>query len=117
MKMNVMTTIVDNALSPHAARPRAPAVPPHGGKLVSRLAVGAEAADVLARARTLPKIALDARTSADAELIATGALSPLEGFLGEDDYFSVVRRGRLASGVLFPIPITLSVPASRRAEL
>src|SRR5580765_3771214 len=112
-----MTTIVDTLATPRVARPSAPAVPPHGGTLVNRLVTGAEADDVLARARTLPKIAFDARTASDAELIATGALSPLDGFLGEDDYFSVVRRRRLASGVLFPIPITLSVPATRRSEI
>ncbi len=110
-----MTTIVESH-APRVARTLPPAVPPHGGALVSRFVHGAEAGDVLSRARTLPKIALDARTSADAELVASGAFSPLEGFLGEADYFSVVRRRRLASGVLFPIPITLSVPASRRAE-
>jgi len=114
--MNKMTIIVDT-LAPRIARPAAPAIPPHGGTLVNRLVTGAEAVELLARARTLPVIALDARTASDAELIATGALSPLEGFLREEDYFSVVRRRRLANGVLFPIPITLSVPASRRSEI
>jgi len=114
--MNNMTIIVDT-LAPRIARPAAPAIPPHGGTLVNRLVTGAEAVELLARARTLPVIALDARTASDAELIATGALSPLEGFLREEDYFSVVRRRRLANGVLFPIPITLSVPASRRSEI
>ena len=112
-----MTTIVETVSNPRVARPAAHAVPPHGGVLVNRLVSGAEAEDVLSRARSLPAIQLDARTASDAELVATGALSPLEGFLGEDGYFSVVRRRRLANGVLFPIPITLSVPASRRSEI
>jgi ATP sulfurylase len=92
-------------------------VPPHGGELVSRWVVGAEAADLLSRAKALPKVALDARTGADAELIAAGAFSPLVGFLGAGDYFAVVRERRLTSGVLFPIPLTLSIPAARRAEI
>lgn len=111
-----MMTIVESIPARQSARAPS-AVPPHGGTLVSRFVHGAEAVDVLARAKALPSIALDARTATDAELIATGALSPLEGFLGEDDYFSVVRRRRLANGILFPIPITLSIPAARRSEI
>jgi sulfate adenylyltransferase len=81
------------------------------------LVVGPEATDVLERAQTLPKVVLDARSAADAELIATGAFSPVDGFLGEEDYFAVVRQSRLARGVLFPIPLTLTIPATRRAEV
>jgi sulfate adenylyltransferase len=115
--MNVMTTIVDSVSATRVARPSTFAIPPHGGTLVNRFVTGAEAEDVLARARTLPAIALDGRAASDAELVATGALSPLVGFVGEEDYFSIVRRRRLANGVLFPIPITLSVPGSRRSEI
>ncbi len=99
--MNTMTTIVE----------------PHGGKLVDRSVSGADGEELLARARTLPPVELDARGAADVEVIASGALSPLEGFVTEEDYFSIVRTKRLANGILFPIPITLTVPASRRAEL
>ncbi|HEY8087503.1 MAG TPA: sulfate adenylyltransferase [Polyangiaceae bacterium] len=88
-------------------------VPAHGGKLVDRLVQADEAADLLLRARGLPRVRLDARTGADAELIATGALSPLDGFLRRDDYFGVIRDVHLSTGELFPIPITLGVP---RAE-
>ena len=90
-------------------------VPAHGGKLVDRLVGADEAADILLRARELPRVRLDARTSADAELIATGALSPLDGFLHRDDYLSVVRDLHLTTGALFPIPITLSVPRAEGA--
>ena len=88
-------------------------VPAHGGKLVARLLHGDDAKELLLRASALPptaRVTLDARTGADAELIATGALSPLEGFIGRDDYFGVVRDAHLKSGLLFPIPITLTVP-------
>jgi ATP sulfurylase len=85
-------------------------VPAHGGKLVDRLVRDGEAEDLLRGARTLPAVRLDARTGADAELIATGALSPLEGFLGSADYRSVIEKTHLANGTLFPIPITLGVP-------
>ena len=94
-------------------------VPAHGGALVDRLVGGDAAADVLRRAKGLASVSLDPRTAADAELIATGALSPLNGFLCKDDYFSVIGQAHLASGTLFPIPITLSVPrgdASKYSE-
>jgi ATP sulfurylase len=92
-------------------------VPAHGGKLVNRLVQADEAADLLLRAKQLPKVRLDARTSADAELIATGALSPLDGFLRKDDYFAVVRDVHLTSGELFPIPITLGVPKADAGQV
>jgi sulfate adenylyltransferase len=101
-----------NSDAPTTPSPRSHEVPAHGGRLVDRLVTGDQAADVLRRARELPKISLDARSGADAELIATGAFSPLEGFVGKDDYVSVVRDARLSSAkkALFSIPITLGVP-------
>jgi ATP sulfurylase len=92
-------------------------VPAHGGKLVNRLVRADEAADLLLRAKQLPKVRLDARTGADAELIATGALSPLGGFLRKEDYFAVVRDVHLTGGDLFPIPITLGVPKAEAASI
>jgi sulfate adenylyltransferase len=91
-----------------------PGVRPHGGQLVNRLVTSHEAADLLARAADLPKIRLDARTAADAELIATGALSPLEGFARKQEYLSVIRDMRLPGGLVFSIPITLT---ARREDL
>src|SRR5205823_2055577 len=52
---------------------------------------------------------LDVRAMCDLELIAVGALSPLEGFMGRADYRSVLERGRLASGLPWTVPITLSL--------
>jgi sulfate adenylyltransferase len=86
-------------------------VPAHGGRLVDRLACGEEAAAVLARAAGLPRVELDARTASDAELLATGAFSPLDGFVGKKDYDGILSNARLAtSGLVFPIPITLAAP-------
>jgi sulfate adenylyltransferase len=98
--------------------PRAHAtVRPHGGRLVKRLVEGDEAADLLARAARLPPVSLDARTAADAELIASGALSPLEGFARRDEYLSVIRDMRLPGGLVFSIPITLTVPRAEASGL
>ena len=80
---------------------------PHGGRLVDRfVAEGDEVAFAL-KAERLPRITLDARERADLELIATGAVSPIEGFLGSADYASVVQHLRLADGTVWPLPLTL----------
>jgi sulfate adenylyltransferase len=57
----------------------------------------------------MPVLTLNAREVSDFEMIATGAYSPLEGFLCEADYRSVRSNMRLANGVAWPIPVTLSV--------
>ena len=74
------------------------------------LVVGAEEATALkAHAGTLPSVQLSARAMCDLELLATGAFSPLDRFMGEADHARVVEEMRLADGTLFPIPVTLPV--------
>ncbi|HKR15579.1 MAG TPA: bifunctional sulfate adenylyltransferase/adenylylsulfate kinase [Pyrinomonadaceae bacterium] len=63
----------------------------------------------LARAKELPTIKLSERAICDLELLATGAFSPLDRFMGAKDYARVVAEMRLDGGQLFPIPITLPV--------
>ena len=118
MKVTTTETNISNKTNdaPRAEKTRN-FIAPHGGTLVNRLLDGPQAADLLARAKSLPKIELDARSAADAELIATGALSPLTGFVGRDDYRSIIRDLRTAAGAIFSIPITLGVPASEAAKL
>jgi sulfate adenylyltransferase len=84
-------------------------VSPHGGTLVDRLVPAADAATFAAHAATRAPLPLDAREQADLELIATGAASPLTGFLGKADYDSVLSRLRLADGTVWPLPFTLAV--------
>ena len=43
----------------------------------------------------------------DLELLATGAFSPLDRFMGKADYERVLTEMRLKNGMLFPIPVTL----------
>ncbi len=83
-------------------------VRPHGGVLVDRIVTGSDAEALRGRAASLPRITLDARELADLELIATGAASPLDGFLGPADYASVVDNLRLADGTVWPLPLTLA---------
>lgn len=65
--------------------------------------------DLSRYASTLPAIQLSERSRCDFELLATGAFAPLDRFMGQSDYESVVRTMRLANGPLFPIPITLPI--------
>jgi len=76
-------------------------VRPHGGRLINRFVSSHEGADLLARAAELPRIALDERAAADAELIATGTLSPLSGFVRKAEYLSVIQDMRLPGGLVF----------------
>ncbi|MGH9967141.1 MAG: sulfate adenylyltransferase [Pyrinomonadaceae bacterium] len=82
---------------------------PHGGTLVNREVAGPERERLVRAAINLPALRLNAREISDLEMIASGAYSPLEGFLDRSDYGSVCRKMRLANGVVWPIPITLSV--------
>jgi sulfate adenylyltransferase len=82
---------------------------PHGGRLINRVLEGKAREEWLQRAAQLPRVRLNARQISDVEMIAVGAFSPLEGFLGSRDYESVLREERLASGVVWTIPVTLGV--------
>jgi ATP sulfurylase len=88
---------------------------PHGGALVDRFVTPEEAPELRRRAARLPQITLDARELADLGLVATGAASPLTGFLGLRDYQSVLGRLRLANGTPWPVPFTLAATLGQLA--
>ena len=85
------------------------AIPAHGGKLVNRIASPEQKQEFISKADTLPRVELDERAVSDLEMIAIGGFSPLTGFMNQSDYKSVVSQMRLANGVAWSIPITLSV--------
>jgi sulfate adenylyltransferase len=85
-------------------------IKPHGGHLVDRL--GERPANV----ESLETITLTSREVSDLELLATGALSPLEGFMGRDDYERVLDDMRLASGLPWALPVCLAVDAAPQGE-
>lgn len=90
-------------------------IPPFGGALVDLLGRADERAERRARAAGLPSVQISARAVCDLELLATGAFSPLDGFMGRADFERVLAEMRLADGTLFPMPITLPVdPATLR---
>ncbi len=92
-----------------AAGNRDPIAPHGGGELVDLTAPAAERAALKAAAAKLPAIVLNARDLADLEMLATGAFTPLTGFMNEADYASSRDRMRLASGVPWSVPITLGI--------
>ncbi|MGH7813757.1 MAG: sulfate adenylyltransferase [Candidatus Binataceae bacterium] len=88
-----------------------------GGELTDLRAPAAERAALAAHAAKLPSVTLNARDLADLEMLATGAFSPLTGFMGEADYTRSRDAMRLASGVPWSIPITLGVDAAAAKSL
>lgn len=90
---------------------------PHGGKLVNRVVTGARREAELARAREMPTLMVDQEAIITMEMIATGVLSPNEGFMNEADYKSVLREGRLASGLVWPVPLSFAPAGKRNGEV
>jgi sulfate adenylyltransferase len=82
---------------------------PHGGTLVNRRAPQDERDERTQKAKELRKVALGPRALSDLEMISSGVFSPLAGFMVSDDYESVVDGMRLANGLVWSMPITLSV--------
>ncbi len=81
---------------------------PHGGLLKPLLVQENERDDYLDEAKNLPKIRTGSSEFSDLVMMATGAFSPLEGFMDREDYLGVINEMHLADGTLWPIPVTLS---------
>jgi len=81
----------------------------HGGELVNRLLIGGERTAALDRAKKLPKLSVNSFTAFDIDAIAKGVLSPLRGFMNEEQTRSVLNNMRLRPGVAWTIPILLPV--------
>ena len=92
-------------------------IQPYGGVLIDRVA-GAEEAESLRRAAAdMPRLQLSQWTLSDLYLIAVGGLSPLDGFMGRDEYESVVERMRLPNGLPWSIPVVLPATDEEAAAL
>jgi len=85
-------------------------------KVGERLPAGDELNALRAEARTLPRLEVGQRELSDLFMLATGGLSPLDSFMSEPDYRSVLESGRLAGGDPFTIPIVLRAESAPRAE-
>ena len=84
-------------------------VNPHGGgALKPLLAPEAERASGIERAKSLKQIPISSREVSDLLMLAMGAYTPLDGFMGHDDWHGACVDMKLADGTFWPIPITLS---------
>jgi sulfate adenylyltransferase len=87
---------------------------PHGGELVERAGARPDGLE------ELDTVLLTSRELSDLDMLASGALSPLTGFMGRGDYERVVEDMRLASGLPWALPVCLAVseaPSGDRAAL
>lgn len=81
----------------------------HGGELKDLYLSVKKAEEAKKNAKDYPSWDLTHRQICDIELLLNGAFSPLEGFLNQQDYQSVLDNMRLTDGTLWPMPITLDV--------
>jgi sulfate adenylyltransferase len=92
-------------------------IPPYGNTLVNLVVSSDEADKLKAYAGELPSIQVSERVVCDLELLAAGGFSPLDRFMGQQDYQHVLDEMRLSNGYVFPIPITLPVEPSPEVKL
>ena len=83
---------------------------PHGGKLINKFTTRKNIDGLFSI-----EVSIDLLN--DIENIADGTFSPLEGFMGQEDFESVVELGRLKNGLAWTIPIVLDVNDKMAAEI
>lgn len=109
--VNFLNSLISRAESKDG---KGPLITPHGGKLVERLANGSITPSY---ADSLKRLDVSENTAMDVEQITFGVFSPLEGFMGQKDFQSVLDNVRLANGTIWPLPIVLDVSEKDAAEL
>jgi sulfate adenylyltransferase len=72
---------------------------PHGGKLINKY--------IEKNYDDLKSFEVSSDIRNDAENIATGVFSPLEGFMIQEDFLNVLKEGRLSNSIPWTIPIVL----------
>ena len=85
-------------------------IKPHGGELVCRTGPRPDGVEAL------EKVSLDSRELSDLDMIASGALSPLRGFMGRDNYESVLESMRLKNGFAWALPVCLAVDEAPKGD-
>lgn len=85
-------------------------IPYYGGELCNLLLSTKEAKKIKQNSINYPTVTLSQRQACDLELLMNGAYSPLQGFMCQNEYQSVIDNMRLLSGLLWPMPITFDVP-------
>jgi sulfate adenylyltransferase len=92
-------------------------ISPYGGGLVDLMVHADALDDVMAHAQRLPSLQISERSVCDLELLAVGAFSPLDRFMGMEDHKCVLGEMRLSDGHIFPIPVTLPVERDPALQL
>ena len=90
---------------------------PHGGVLINRELTGQAREEAKTRAKRLPVLTLSERELCDLEMITTGAMSPLEGFMVSSEYESVLEKKRLSNKLPWTIPVTKSISADEKIKV
>ncbi len=84
-------------------------VNPHGGGELKPLLLEGDALSAeQARAQSLPKVKLDSREAGDIIMMGIGGFTPLDGFMSKADWLGCCDNMKMANGLFWPIPITLS---------
>ncbi|TFH33039.1 MAG: bifunctional sulfate adenylyltransferase/adenylylsulfate kinase [Anaerolineales bacterium] len=91
-------------------------IPPYGGELIDLLPED-DGQELKSYGNTLESIQISDRVMYDLELLATGAFSPLDRFMGSADLSSVLESMRLDDGHIFPLPLTLPVSKDNPVKL
>jgi sulfate adenylyltransferase len=85
-------------------------ISPHGGKLVDRSGSRPDGVE------RLEQVTLTSRELSDLDMLASGALSPLEGFMARHDYERVVEEMRLERGLPWALPVCLAVDTAPKGD-
>jgi sulfate adenylyltransferase len=99
-----------------ATRKKGQLIAPHGGELIDRTVTGDEAASLAEEAQGLPRVRMSEKQTADLDMIASGALSPLTGFMTRADYTGAVEDMHLENGLPWAMPVTLSVESAPQGD-
>ena len=91
-------------------------IAPHGGELVNRTLKGGKRDFWNKKSKELSSVIVDKSVISDIEMIACGAMSPIEGFMCRDDYNHVIEHMRLTSGLPWSLPIVLGVSRDKADE-
>ncbi len=84
-------------------------VSPHGSDTLKILMLEGQARDdEMKKAESLPKVVMTTRETGDLIMLGIGGFTPLEGFMGQDDWKGVCENMKMANGIFWPIPVTLS---------
>jgi sulfate adenylyltransferase len=86
-------------------------ISPFGGRLVDLVVPEEERAELLERAHRLPRVLLSPRGQYNLEMLAVGAFSPLDRYMGREERDRVLEEMRLADGTVFPVPLVLPARA------